>query len=152
MPGWANRNELPRGNEFTMLFPSVSIVPFDDDSAEEQIKDLHSRIRNRACRSIQLGASRTCKTSETEWIYRMYKVRRAVEDTDCSPIWGSSSTTKGKSDVNVWNKIVDISNIKYYWNKTGFYHLTKPNFIKRLKSYGIQVSNDKRNVAYLEEI
>lgn len=58
-----------------------------------------------------------------------------------------------KSDVNVKTKIVDLYiEYKYYCQENGFYHLTKPNFIKRLKSYGIQVSTiNVGNVAYLKK-
>jgi len=58
-----------------------------------------------------------------------------------------------KSDVNVKTKIVDLYiEYKCYCQENGFYHLTKPNFIKRLKSYGIQVSTiNVGNVAYLKK-
>ena len=81
--------------------------------------------------------------------------RRAVEDyrLQSDSLRQFLNDERYKSDVNVKTKIVDLYiEYKYYCQENGFYHLTKPNFIKRLKSYGIQVSTiNVGNVAYLKK-
>ena len=81
--------------------------------------------------------------------------RRAVEDyrLQSDSLRQFLNDERYKSDVNVKTKIVDLYiEYKYYCQENGFYHLTKPNFIKRLKSYGIQVATiNVGNVAYLKK-
>ena len=81
--------------------------------------------------------------------------RRAVEDyrLQSDSLRQFLNDERYKSDVNVKTKIVDLYiEYKCYCQENGFYHLTKPNFIKRLKSYGIQVSTiNVGNVAYLKK-
>ena len=81
--------------------------------------------------------------------------RRAVEDyrLQSDSLRQFLNDERYKSDVNVKTKIVDLyTEYKYYCQENGFYHLTKPNFIKRLKSYGIQVATiNVGNVAYLKK-
>ena len=153
-----NCNELPRGNEFTdAYFRRFLIVPFDVTiPPEEQIKDLHSRIIENELAGVfnwvLRGLARLLKQNGfTECI----AARRAVEDyrLQSDSLRQFLNDERYKSDVNVKTKIVDLYiEYKYYCQENGFYHLTKPNFIKRLKSYGIQVSTiNVGNVAYLKK-
>lgn len=153
-----NCNELPRGNEFTdAYFRRFLIVPFDVTiPPEEQIKDLHSRIIENELAGVfnwvLRGLARLLKQNGfTECI----AARRAVEDyrLQSDSLRQFLNDERYKSDVNVKTKIVDLYiEYKCYCQENGFYHLTKPNFIKRLKSYGIQVSTiNVGNVAYLKK-
>lgn len=153
-----NCNELPRGNEFTdAYFRRFLIVPFDVTiPPEEQIKDLHSQIIENELAGVfnwvLRGLARLLKQNGfTECI----AARRAVEDyrLQSDSLRQFLNDERYKSDVNVKTKIVDLYiEYKYYCQENGFYHLTKPNFIKRLKSYGIQVATiNVGNVAYLKK-
>ena len=138
-------------------FRRFLIVPFDVTiPPEEQIKDLHSRIIENELAGVfnwvLRGLARLLKQNGfTECI----AARRAVEDyrLQSDSLRQFLNDERYKSDVNVKTKIVDLYiEYKCYCQENGFYHLTKPNFIKRLKSYGIQVSTiNVGNVAYLKK-
>lgn len=154
-----NCNELPRGNEFTdAYYRRFLIIPFTETiPKDEQDKALHSKIIENELAGVfnwvLAGLDRLltqkkfteCQAAEDsldEYKLQSDSLRQFLDDMGYKP------------HISKKIKIADLYiDYKYYCQENGFFHLTKPNFIKRLKSYGLTVHTiNIGNVVYMERI
>lgn len=154
-----NCNELPKEVEHTAAyFRRFLIIPFDVTiPPEEQDKSLHNKIiENELAGVFNWVLAGLGRLLEQKKFTDCDVAQKAVEDyrLQSDSLRQFIDDEGYESDVDNREKIVDLyADYKYYCQDNGFFRLTKPNFIKRLKSCGIMVQQiNIGNVAYLRKM